>query len=136
MKDRLLKLITGMGLTAAKFADEIGVQRSGISHILSGRNQPSYDFMLKILARYPEINTDWLMLGKGEMIRPMETQNKPVQADLFAGGPLNTSGKEQHQLEKFKPKETENNPQVTNVNSAERIVFFYPDGTYTTYFPR
>ncbi len=125
-----------MGLTAARFADEIGVQRSGISHILSGRNQPSYDFLLKILARYPEISTDWLMLGKGEMIRSRETPIKPVQADLFGGNVPASADNSHAQPEKPNPEVLEPNPEVTNVTTPERIVFFYPDGTYTSYFPR
>ena len=70
MKERLLKLITHLGYTATKFADEIGVQRSGISHILSGRNQPSYDFIVKILNKFPDMDAEWLILGKGEMLKP------------------------------------------------------------------
>lgn len=136
MKDRLLKLITGMGLTAARFADEIGVQRSGISHILSGRNQPSYDFLLKILARYPEISTDWLILGKGEMIRSRETPSRPVQTDLFDGNRASPSVKEPIQSGISETLEPEDIHGVTNVNNPERVVFFYPDGTYTSYFPR
>ncbi|MDP4223940.1 MAG: helix-turn-helix transcriptional regulator, partial [Bacteroidota bacterium] len=45
----------------------IGVQPSGISHILSGRNKPSLDFVLKMLERYPFISTEWLLFGKGSM---------------------------------------------------------------------
>jgi len=136
MKDRLLKLITGLGLTAARFSDEIGVQRSGISHILSGRNQPSYDFLLKILSRYPEISTDWLIMGKGEMYLPREVPNKPDQADLFTAVPDNQPPKEPGQTEKKRIPEPEQTIQVTNVNTPDRVVFFYPDGTYTSYFPR
>ncbi len=70
MKDRLLKIIKQYNLTSTRFADELGVQRSGISHILSGRNQPSYDFIVKLMKQYPEINPDWLIMGNGSMFRP------------------------------------------------------------------
>jgi transcriptional regulator with XRE-family HTH domain len=56
-------------LNAAQFADEIGVQRSSVSHILTGRNNASLDFILKVLQRYPTIDTDWLLTGKGGMMR-------------------------------------------------------------------
>jgi transcriptional regulator with XRE-family HTH domain len=68
MKDRVLLLIKSKNFTAAQFADEIGVQKSGVSHILSGRNNPSLDFIQKILTRFPDISTDWLLFGKGPMM--------------------------------------------------------------------
>lgn len=68
MKDRILLLIKSKNFTAAQFADEIGVQKSGVSHILSGRNNPSLDFIQKILTRFPDISTEWLLFGKGPMM--------------------------------------------------------------------
>ena len=68
MIERIEQLITIKKLTASQFSEEIGVQRSSLSHVLSGRNKPSLDFMLKIKNRYPEINLNWLLLGEGEMI--------------------------------------------------------------------
>ena len=69
MVERILKVLKIKGLSASKFADEIGVQRSNISHILSGRNKPSLEFVLKIFERYPDINPDWLLRGQGEIGR-------------------------------------------------------------------
>ena len=73
MKDRLSKIISAEGLTPSTLADEIGVQRSGISHILSGRNYPSFDFMQKLLERFPKLNIEWLISGKGSMYKSNET---------------------------------------------------------------
>lgn len=56
-------------LSSAQLAVAIGVQRSGISHILSGRNKPSLDFVLKILESFPELNESWLLKGDGEMLK-------------------------------------------------------------------
>jgi len=69
MKDRIILLIKAKNLTAAQFADEVGVQKSSISHIISGRNNASLDFIQKILVRYPEVNMDWIMLGKGPIFK-------------------------------------------------------------------
>ncbi|MDP4290494.1 MAG: helix-turn-helix transcriptional regulator [Bacteroidota bacterium] len=69
MLERIKLILKSRNLSAAQFADEIGVQRSSVSHILTGRNNASLDFLLKVLARYPEIDTDWLLTGKGVMIR-------------------------------------------------------------------
>ncbi len=69
MKDRILKILDKENISAAKFADVLGVQRSSISHILSGRNKPSLDFVQRILQKFPEINSDWLLFGKGNIFR-------------------------------------------------------------------
>ena len=69
MKDRIARLIKDQALTSQKFAEVMGVQPSNISHILSGRNMPSFDFIRKLLQTYPELNPDWLIMGKGEMYR-------------------------------------------------------------------
>ena len=67
MKERIEKILKFEQLTASKFADIIDVQRSNVSHILSGRNNPGLDFIQKILSKFTNINAEWLLLGKGEM---------------------------------------------------------------------
>lgn len=68
MQERILLLMKSFGMNPTEFADEIGVQRSSISHILSGRNNPSLDLVTKILNRFPEIDSNWLVLGKGSLV--------------------------------------------------------------------
>lgn len=70
MIDRIREVINYSQLSAASFADTIGISRSGLTHLLTGRNQPSLDVAKKILAKYPEISTEWLIMGMGEMMRP------------------------------------------------------------------
>ncbi len=67
MIDRIKKILAGNNISPSKFADEIGVQRSAVSHIMSGRNKPSLDFIMKILDRWPDISADWLIRGNGKM---------------------------------------------------------------------
>lgn len=67
-------------LSPTQLAEAIGVQRSGISHILSGRNKPSLDFVLKVLAAFTDVNEAWLLTATGEMLK--STNNTP---ELFAG---------------------------------------------------
>lgn len=69
MQERLKKLMKDEGLNSTRLADLLGIQASGISHIMSGRNKPSYDFLIKLLRRFPQINPDWLLLNKGPMYR-------------------------------------------------------------------
>lgn len=76
MVDRILLVLKIKNLTPSKFADEIGIQRSSMSHIMSGRNLPSLDLITKILKKYPDINSEWLLQGAGPML-------KTIQIDLF-----------------------------------------------------
>ena len=80
MRERILKFIEISGYTAARFADDIGVQRSSVSHILSGRNNPSFDFIQKILLKYKQINAEWLLLGMGDIFKEGYNERQP---DLF-----------------------------------------------------
>ncbi len=69
MNTRLQQFLELENLTPARLADMLGIQRSGLSHILSGRNKPSYDFLNRILMKFPHINADWLMTGRGKAYR-------------------------------------------------------------------
>ena len=74
MKERLLEFLKAENKTSAQLAEEIGVQPSGISHILSGRNNPSLDFVLKMLEKYQFLSGEWLLFGKGSMFKDPEMQ--------------------------------------------------------------
>lgn len=80
MKERLLQLLDLEQITSSKFADIIGVQRSSVSHVISGRNKPSYDFLQKTLKAFPGLNASWLMLGEGSMYEQM---GRKVSGNLF-----------------------------------------------------
>jgi transcriptional regulator with XRE-family HTH domain len=69
MKERLQELLTHEHLTPVRFAELVEVQRSSVSHVLSGRNKPSLDFIGKILSAFPHVSPDWLILGTGEYKR-------------------------------------------------------------------
>lgn len=89
MKDRILKILQHERLTPSKFADTIGVQRSNISHILSERSKPSLDFLAKILTHYPQISGDWLITGRGSMLKGSVI---PKGNTLFDQPTVNRSG--------------------------------------------
>lgn len=69
LNERISKIIEYSGYTSSEFADEIDVQRSSVSHVTSGRNKPSLEFIIKIKSRFPEILWDWLVNGDGEMLK-------------------------------------------------------------------
>lgn len=109
---RLQKVIDYYGESASSFSDIIGVQRSSISHILSGRNKPSLDFVLKILSSYPEVELYWLLNGKGEF--PSQSEN---------------SISEKHHSTKD-PQIPINASMGRTEKSIDKIVIFYHDGTF------
>ncbi|MCF8230667.1 MAG: helix-turn-helix domain-containing protein [Bacteroidales bacterium] len=76
MVDRLEHLLQTKNLSASQLADETGIQRSIMSHVMNGRNKASLDFVLRILKRFKDINPDWLLLGRGSMIRDNDLFNQ------------------------------------------------------------
>lgn len=76
MNSRILLVLRAKNISPAQLADELGVQRSGISHILNGRNKPSLDFIQKLLKRYPDISMSWLMFGTGPMMNPFPVKEE------------------------------------------------------------
>ena len=79
--DRIKHLMESKGLSAVAFAEKLGIQRSGLSHLFSGRNRPSLDLILKILEVFPDIQPEWLLQGKGDVTRFMSddtTENTDV----------------------------------------------------------
>lgn len=135
MKDRILKILQEESLTSAKFADEIGVQRSSISHLISGRNKPSVDFIQKLLSRYRYLNAEWLLTGKGEMYK----DSKPIiQSRISEFDPIettdNTISDESYDISSVNDKAI---PEVKRpiIKEVERIVIFYSDGSFKEYLP-
>ena len=69
MNTRLKQFLAAENISQSQFADTIKVVRASVSHVLSGRNNPGYDFIKAIMAAYPTLNMDWLILGKGKMYK-------------------------------------------------------------------
>jgi transcriptional regulator with XRE-family HTH domain len=141
MKTRLSQLMKQYNLTASRFADRVGVQRSSISHILSGRNQPSYDFILKLMEKFPELNAAWLLKGEGDMLKAekgIQSLHYKKTADIQQTEVKNLwSQTLMHDQAGMKQEgEIKGSTNVTNVNTIQRIIFFYRDGTFEEYMPR
>lgn len=83
MNDRIAKVIEYYKFSPSEFADEIEVPRSSISHITSGRNRPSLDFITKVKDKFPNLSWDWLIYGEGEMHTKPENK-KIAPSDLFS----------------------------------------------------
>jgi transcriptional regulator with XRE-family HTH domain len=83
MVEKLRKIMKHEGINSSKLAEMLGIQASGISHIMSGRNKPSLDFIQKLLNRFPQINSDWLLRDKGPMYQnEVKTKSSPATSTL------------------------------------------------------
>lgn len=140
MEKRLPLLLRALNLSAAQFADKIGVQRSSVSHVISGRNKPSMDFTEKIVNHFPQINAEWLIIGTGSMMKGGDLFSAGTQDFREVKVKSNTSteqGTEQpkDQIREKKSPEilTEKRNSGPEIARAERIVYFFSDGTFKEY---
>ena len=149
---RLEIILDYYSLNASSFADKIGVQRSSLSHLLSGRNKPSLDFILKILDVFPDVDLYWILNGKGtfpksELKRDtIVTASTPIPnsqiaetkiektADLFSEELPNKKNQVEEKLETHFLN-TQSSAVHKNNSEIDRIVIFYKNGTFSTYSP-
>ncbi len=82
MREKLQQLMTSEHLSSSRMAEMLGVQPSGISHILAGRNKPSFELLQKILRRFPRINPDWLLLDDPNMYRHDTSENSDATKNV------------------------------------------------------
>lgn len=114
MVSRINLILKAKNISARQFAEEIGVQPSGMSHILSGRNNPSLDFVMKVIRRYPEIDINWLMFGKGEMYEsPASRPVTPSPTPSVSVSPFDSASKNIPQPESNISQPTTNPTQIS-----------------------
>lgn len=82
MNRRFQTILDLENLSPAQLADRLGVQRSGISHILSGRNKPSFELLQRVVQSFPEISAEWLITGNG---KPLKEQNQAAASGAASG---------------------------------------------------
>jgi transcriptional regulator with XRE-family HTH domain len=142
---RLETILDFYSLNASSFADKIGVQRSSMSHLLSGRNKPSLDFVMKILEVFPEIDLYWILNGTGDFPKKEDNLiNHTKEIKPLAPIQSNETFEEQNLFSKInfekESDEVKMNDKIENNNSKktdeiEKIVFFYKNGTFKVYMP-
>ena len=151
---RLQKLMDYHALTASAFATAIGVQRSSISHILSGRNKPSLDFVMKVLHRFDEVSIEWLVDGKGTFPKKQTEQRAatPSHIPASASTPLPATNSSSQTLFNTEVDEVEtpqsNEPTIQEKKKVDlplaksiinqekqldRIILLYTDGSFETF---
>ncbi|MDR2964120.1 MAG: helix-turn-helix domain-containing protein [Bacteroidales bacterium] len=143
--DRLQIILNQKSLSASAFADEISVQRSNISHILSRRSKPSLDFIEKMCARFPDIDISWFISGKAAASTRQRVAEEPAQRDLF--GMTETILVEEHTQEPehvhtvaqtqepaiTAAKNYEEKPQKER--SVTKIITFFSDNSFQEFTP-
>lgn len=149
---RLEIILDYYSLNASSFADKIGVQRSSMSHLLSGRNKPSLDFVMKIMEVFPEVDLYWILNGKGsfpktedeslnvrqeiisEIVKPLppiSLNENILTGDLFS----EINYKEDDKSETINAAEVKNSNFNSEEGEIEKIIFFYKNGTFKVYIP-
>lgn len=146
MNVRLKQFLAAENITQSQFADKIEVVRASVSHVLSGRNNPSYEFIRSIMSKYPALNIEWLMFGKGKMYK--DTAIKPIESVhnddglLFTDNLLQDSNEtaatvEYHEEDTYPADaeiETVTSDQTSQIAFSQRkvkkIVILYDDGSY------
>lgn len=118
--ERIQMLIHKNDLNASSFAQKIGVQRSSMSHILSGRNKPSLEFLAKIEAAFSEVTFSWLLKGEEEFHQ--ENPISPPTPQKFE--------------QEIQPASDESQPHLTFSDKPTKIVHYYEDGSFETFHKR
>jgi len=145
MKERLSKIITSEGLNPTLLANELGVQRSGVTHILNGRNKPGFDFLQKLLERFPKLNAEWLILGKEPMYKtneslrdlftPQPAVEKAPPSPTLPEKPSTPIKQHSASVETEKKIVAEEPPLVKSQKTIEKMTILYSDKTFAMYLP-
>lgn len=123
MKDRLLKFMQSKNISAGKLAEIIGVQPSAISHILSGRNKPGFDFLANLFNQFPDLNPRWMIVGEGNMIVMTIDSAEKKELPVDINNEILTPSFDVVSAKMNKG----------HSKSIERIAIFYTDGTFSSY---
>lgn len=112
IQDRIRLILKANKLSSSEFADKVGVNRASLSHVLSGRNKPSHDFLSKIITEFPNVNASWLITGEtreGSFEGESQTENKTEEKNSV--------------------------DTIPQVRKLVRIVHYYSDGTFDDFIP-
>ncbi len=126
MLDRIKIILNHYQLSPSGFADSLGIPRSSISHLLSGRNKPSLDFVMKLVRNYPEVNFYWLLYDEGTF---------PANPTVTLPSSSTTLFDSQEKVEKSLSPKNEKGPKPNLRKEIVKVVLFYKDNTFQSYDP-
>jgi transcriptional regulator with XRE-family HTH domain len=158
--ERIAAVMRHYNLQAKDLATLCGVQRTAITHILNGRNRPSVGFLSQLSDAFPELNTRWLLHGRGNIFTNVTGDGvgndrhansiNPIKIDGIKSSPDSVPAKATQGIQKdshvtsvtidlFDPREIPNNETASTIQKGEKsireIIIFYEDGTFKAYRP-
>lgn len=137
---RLQLIMQQHDLNASSFAEKINVGRSSISHILSGRNKPSLDFVLAVLKTFDDVDLYWLLNGKGSYPK----KSTPIPSTTTDSAPVATQHFETKTAETIDNEQAVNTPESSyqpslpkknNGKNITKVIILYDDGTFENFIP-
>lgn len=150
-RDRIKLIIETEGVTQVAFAETTGINTSTLNHVLTGRNNPSVDVISKILAAYPQYESDWLLHGSGPMWTEAysEQQVKSTSIPLFSdsdedgtrstpspvAAPVPNSGVRRGKVEERTREATQTTTERTSSKRVQKVIIYYDDNTFETLYP-
>ena len=145
LNQKIKQILVEKKLSPSYFADEIGVQRSSISHILSGRNKPSFEIIQKIVKRFPDLGYEWLMDDTNTVPMPINNSLPPQHSFVPQSGTDMDDGFVEYKKAMLTDKSAKaiingkSNGFIVNSSmgnkKVERILIFYSDQSFTEYSP-
>lgn len=117
LTDKIKQILVDKNITPSLFADEIGIQRSSMSHILAGRNKPSLDMVQKIVKRFPDLGINWILDDEPLPSTPPEPALEPRKKNVSAPQPA-------------QPIVAKERPVTIPEKKVEKVLIFYSDGTF------
>jgi transcriptional regulator with XRE-family HTH domain len=143
MNTRLQQFLAAENITQAQLADSLDVARAGVSHIIAGRNKPSYDFLSALLHHYPSLNAEWLMLGKGKMYKDLQEKTVEKIQEQPAGllfDDFDEIVEEKSDAQHSEPVNIHSTNKINNLDNAmqsivkqrnvKKIIVLFDDGTF------
>ncbi len=134
LNNKIKNILLIKDMSPSRFADEIGVQRSSISHILSGRNKPSLEIVQKIVKRFPELGFDWIIDEDDQADDDEQPVDKPITKSVNADVEITPMPEPKSVTEKTVSALPEESNSVAK-RRVEKILIFYSDKTFTEYKP-
>lgn len=128
MIERIIEIMRRRNISPSQFADEIGIQRSGMSHLISGRNKPSLEFVLKVLKRFTDVDPVWFLLGVSQPDGNIE--NSVKTEPLVAHDTFKTSDS----TKEYPIQELDGFDDGKDL--IEKIIVLYRDNSFKEYRPK
>ena len=139
IKDRIDHIIRAKNLTATQFAEMMQIQPSNVSHLLSGRNKPSLDFLIKLKDVFPEYSFDWIILGKKPITLSERPQNVKEELHNNASSPMVETSSNFGDLFSVTEKSEQDaintitETKIEQSKQVKQIVYIYDDNTFEIY---